>query len=278
MHRIATPRGKRVRARLRAVARRRDREDASGRQRRASRAPLAHGDVDRSRVAARFTQSRASWGEHAARHERGEARPRGTSIRAAVTLLLLLRPVHVSLLETARRLAGVKETGPAVVVAQSALEVELEGALSSLLGSASIPPAIVEWITSQDVRGPQLQPAEQADPAPLDGSYRKTRFNRLRHGRATGPVSPRVSPTRQSGTAVTKSPRSSPSGAKRREPEHVRHATRSQIARQSRSFGQGRKRRIVHRAGGAATLTSARSRRDDPRMTAGRKNSHRGEA
>jgi hypothetical protein len=71
-------------------------------------------------------------------------------------LLLLLRSAHVALLDTARALVNQGHHGPAVVVAQTACEVEVEAAIFELLRRKGIEPALAEWIRT--ARGRSYSP------------------------------------------------------------------------------------------------------------------------
>jgi hypothetical protein len=73
------------------------------------------------------------------------------------SLIVLLQSAEETLLDAARELLQQRQFGPAVVVAQTACEVELEAALSELLQKKGLEPALADWIRRN--RGQNYSPA-----------------------------------------------------------------------------------------------------------------------
>ena len=71
-----------------------------------------------------------------------------------MSLLLLFNQANESLLATSQRLLDDHHPAPALVVAQSAVEVAMEGAIDRRLKHSAIPEDLQTWIKDQRVRGP----------------------------------------------------------------------------------------------------------------------------
>jgi hypothetical protein len=78
-----------------------------------------------------------------------------------MSLLVLLQSAERTLLDTSRVLLADNHFGPAVVVAQTAVEVAMEASIGERLASSGTPDALREWITARDQRGRSYSPASE---------------------------------------------------------------------------------------------------------------------